>query len=170
MSRNRDAKVEMRIRNERQTRKTLRLALVFPGEVPPAEAEMEVGLPAGSEWSRLTWLCHPVKRGRYRIQSSCVEGSSPFGLWAVRRTVPTPSEIRVYPNLMTERKNLAALFLNRGSYGIHAGGRWARAGTSRSCASISPATAMTTSTGRRPPNADGPSRRFSRSNGRRRCM
>ena len=120
MSRDRDAKVEMRIRNERQTRKNLRLALVFPGEVPPTEAEREIGLPAGSEWSRLTWLCHPVKRGRYRIQTSCVEGSSPFGLWAVRRTLPTPSEIRVYPNLMTERKNLAALFLNRGGHGIHA--------------------------------------------------
>ena len=30
------------------------------------------------------------------------------------------SEIRVYPNLLTERKNLAALFLNRGTFGIHA--------------------------------------------------
>ena len=30
------------------------------------------------------------------------------------------SEIRIYPNLLTERKNLAALFLNRGAFGIHA--------------------------------------------------
>jgi uncharacterized protein (DUF58 family) len=30
------------------------------------------------------------------------------------------SEIRVYPNLHTERKNLAALFLNRGAFGLHA--------------------------------------------------
>src|SRR5204863_1117351 len=30
------------------------------------------------------------------------------------------SEIRVYPNLLNERKNLAALFLHRGSFGMHA--------------------------------------------------
>jgi uncharacterized protein (DUF58 family) len=30
------------------------------------------------------------------------------------------SEIRVYPNLLNERKNLAALFLNRGAFGVHA--------------------------------------------------
>ena len=34
--------------------------------------------------------------------------------------MPTCTEIRVYPNLFPERKNLAALFLNRGLLGIHA--------------------------------------------------
>ena len=29
-------------------------------------------------------------------------------------------EIRVYPNLMAERKSLAALFLHRGAFGLHA--------------------------------------------------
>ena len=36
------------------------------------------------------------------------------------KPVPVGAEIRVYPNLVTERKNLAALFLNRGSFGLHA--------------------------------------------------
>ena len=31
-----------------------------------------------------------------------------------------PRRFRVYPNLLTERKNLAALFLNRGMFGLHA--------------------------------------------------
>src|SRR6185312_13308872 len=35
-------------------------------------------------------------------------------------TLPAQSEIRVYPNLLGERKNLAALFLNRGAFGLHA--------------------------------------------------
>ena len=34
--------------------------------------------------------------------------------------MPAQSEIRVYPNLFTERRNLAALFLHRGAFGLHA--------------------------------------------------
>ena len=34
--------------------------------------------------------------------------------------MPVQSEIRVYPNLLSERKSLAALFLNRGAFGVHA--------------------------------------------------
>jgi uncharacterized protein (DUF58 family) len=49
-----------------------------------------------------------------------VEGESPLGFWAARKSVPVQSEIRVYPNLLTDRKNLAALFLNRGQFGLHA--------------------------------------------------
>jgi len=43
-----------------------------------------------------------------------------MGFWNVRSAVPARSEVRVYPNLLTERKNLAALFLNRGTFGLHA--------------------------------------------------
>jgi uncharacterized protein (DUF58 family) len=49
-----------------------------------------------------------------------VEGESPLGFWAARKSTPIESEIRVYPNLLTDRKNLAALFLNRGQFGLHA--------------------------------------------------
>ena len=34
--------------------------------------------------------------------------------------MPARAEIRIYPNLARERKNLAAMFLNRGAFGIHA--------------------------------------------------
>src|SRR5262249_33001776 len=34
--------------------------------------------------------------------------------------IPVQSEIRVYPNLLTERHRVAALFLNRGAFGLHA--------------------------------------------------
>ena len=81
---------------------------------------MDVVLPVKSVWSRLTWVCTPTRRGNYPITQAYVEGYSPFGFWAIRKTVPVQSEIRVYPNLMTERKNLAALFLHRGAFGLHA--------------------------------------------------
>jgi uncharacterized protein (DUF58 family) len=120
MSRDRDAKLDVRIRNERQKSKNLRLALALPREILSPQEELTVALPKDSEWSRLTWPCRPVKRGNYNIQTARVETNSPLGFWAVRKYLPAPSQIRVYPNLLTERKNLAALFLHRGSFGMHA--------------------------------------------------
>ena len=120
MSKDRGAKVELRILNPDQRPKTLRIALPWPREIKADDEEISADLPENSEWSRVTVPCTPLQRGSYRLESAYIEGGSPFGLWAARRTVPVQSEIRVYPNLLGERKNLAALFLNRGSFGIHA--------------------------------------------------
>jgi len=77
-------------------------------------------LPQGSECSRLLWPCTPLQRGVYRLHNCYLEGASPLGFWALRGITPIQTEIRVYPDLSRERNNLAALFLNRGSFGIHA--------------------------------------------------
>jgi uncharacterized protein (DUF58 family) len=120
MSKDRPAKVEVRIRNAQQTKKQLRVALAWPREIAAEEEIVDAVLPAGSEWSRLALACTPRKRGNYRLDSVFIEGSSPFGFWAARKKVAAQLEIRVYPNLLNERRNLAALFLNRGAFGIHA--------------------------------------------------
>jgi len=120
MSKDREAKLELRIRNEQQRSRTLRVGLPWPREIKAATDELDTILPAQSEWSRLTWPCTPLKRGNYRLERAFVEGASPLGLWSARKPVAVQSEIRVYPNLLTERKNLAALFLNRGRVGLHA--------------------------------------------------
>ena len=120
MSKDRDAKLELRIRNEPQRARRLRVALAWPREIQTASEALDARLPAQSEWSRLVWPCTPLQRGNYRFNAAYLEGSSPCGFWAVRKTVPVQSEIRVYPNLLHERKNLAALFLNRGAFGVHA--------------------------------------------------
>jgi len=120
MSKDREGKLELRIRNERQRQSNLRVALAWPREFEPDNEEMETILPSASEWSRLVWPCKPLKRGNYNLNSAFVETNSPLGFWLVRARLPVQSEIRVYPNLLTERKNLAALFLNRGAFGLHA--------------------------------------------------
>ncbi|HUA39344.1 MAG TPA: DUF58 domain-containing protein [Candidatus Sulfopaludibacter sp.] len=120
MSKDREAKLEMRIRNERQRQKSLRVALPWPREIRTGSESLDALLPVQSEWSRLAWPCTPLKRGNYRFHSAYIEGSSPLGFWAVRKTVPVRSELRVYPNLLNERKSIAALFLNRGAFGVHA--------------------------------------------------
>ncbi|HEY5040943.1 MAG TPA: DUF58 domain-containing protein, partial [Verrucomicrobiae bacterium] len=120
MSKDREGKLELRIHNERQQSKNLRLALAWPREIKTENEEMETVLPAQSEWSRLTWPCTPLQRGNYKLDSVFVEGASPLGFWSARKSLPVRSEIRVYPNLLNERKSLAALFLNRGAFGLHA--------------------------------------------------
>ena len=120
LSKDRPGTIELRIKNERQESRRLRMGLAFPREIESADEDIQVALPAGSEWARIDWPCTPLKRGNYLLNKTYLESASPLGFWAVRDSAPIKSEIRVYPNLLTERKNLAALFLNRGAFGIHA--------------------------------------------------
>ena len=120
MSKDREAKLEVRIRNERRRLKNLRLALALPREIESPQEDAWVALPQDSEWSRFAWPCLPRRRGTYQLELACLEADSPLGFWGTRRQVPAQSEIRVYPDLFTERRNLAALFLHRSSFGLHA--------------------------------------------------
>jgi uncharacterized protein (DUF58 family) len=120
MSKDHEAKLEVRIRNERRRPKTLRLSLALPRELGSPQEDAWAALPRDSEWSRLDWPCMPRRRGNYQLESAYLETDSPLGFWGARRQVPAQSEIRVYPDLFTERRSLAALFLHRGSFGLHA--------------------------------------------------
>jgi uncharacterized protein (DUF58 family) len=120
MSKDREASLEVRVRNDRRRARTLRLALALPREVESPQEDAWVKLPRDTEWSRFTWPCLPRRRGNYQLETAYLEADSPLGFWGARRQVPTQSEIRVYPDLLTERRNLAALFLHRGSFGLHA--------------------------------------------------
>jgi uncharacterized protein (DUF58 family) len=120
MSKDREANLKLRIRNEKQRERRMRIGLPWPREIQAATDELDALLPAKSEWSQLTWACTPRKRGSYKFDQVYLEGESPLGLWAARKPVPVQLEIRVYPNLLDDRKNLSALFLNRGQFGLHA--------------------------------------------------
>src|SRR5438128_8161577 len=120
LSKDRAGFIEVRIQNENQRAKRLRLGLAFPREVHSPEEDLWTMLPAGSAWSRMAWPCTPLKRGNYRLENCYLQAESPWGFWAVRAERPARAEIRVYPNLLTERKGVAALFLNRGGLGAHA--------------------------------------------------
>lgn len=120
MSRDRAAKVEVRIRNIEQGARTIRVGLAMPAEIESGVEDVTVALPEGSEYSRLTWGCIPRQRGKFLLDAVHLEGISPMGFWARRKRVGAKCELRAYPNLLTERNSLAALFLNRGSFGVHA--------------------------------------------------
>jgi uncharacterized protein (DUF58 family) len=119
LSKDRPGTLELLIRNTAMSTQVVRLGFPLPREIEAAQEEMLIRLPAGVETSRVPWRCTPRIRGNYQLRQACLEKASPLGFWALRFQVLLRTEIRVYPNLFKERKNLAGLFLNRGMLGIH---------------------------------------------------
>jgi uncharacterized protein (DUF58 family) len=120
LAKDRQGIISLQIKNESQRGRQLRLGLLLSQEFSSAHEDMLLMLRAGYLWSRLDWACTPRKRGRFKLEKCCLEGVSPLGFWAVRRAAPVQTEIRVYPDLKSERKQVAALFLKRGLYGAFA--------------------------------------------------
>jgi uncharacterized protein (DUF58 family) len=98
----------------------LRLGLPLPPALVAPEEDIRFRLAPDVERSRVSWNCRPVARGSHRLTRVCLEGESRLGFWAVRTRLAVSCEVRVYPNMLAERRNLAALFLNRGAFGLHA--------------------------------------------------
>jgi uncharacterized protein (DUF58 family) len=119
LSKFRDAEFEVHIKNDMLRMQQIRLGLAFPDEIFSTAKERFAGLTGDSTDSILRWPCQGLKQGRYVLDRYFLGTSSPLRLWAIHRSMPARLEIRVYPNLMVERKNLSSLFLNRG-LGIHA--------------------------------------------------
>jgi len=84
----------------------------------PQEGRL-VRLSEGQEWSVVPWPCMPGRRGQFPLTAVHVERPSFLGFWSVRRRVAVTGQLRVYPNLLAERRHVAALFLMRGDHGSH---------------------------------------------------
>ncbi|MEI7733580.1 MAG: DUF58 domain-containing protein [Verrucomicrobiota bacterium] len=120
LSKDREGTLELRVHNQTRQARTLRVGLPFPREITSPLEDQSIQLAADAEWSTAHWPCTAVRRGNYALNTVYVEGVSPFGFWSVRNAQPVATQIRVYPNLKQDRKSLAALFLNRGAFGVHA--------------------------------------------------
>ena len=119
-SKERDGIIEVTVKNPSRQSRRLRIGLPLPPEIASTQDDVVITLPAEAEQSRLDWACRPQSRGNFHLRRGYLESPSRLGFWNVRRTVPVQCELRVYPNLLTERKDLAALFLRRGALGVHA--------------------------------------------------
>ena len=119
MTKDREGVFDVYIRNEKMRAKKVRIGMTFPREIVTERETMLLELPGGSDRSHFYWRCKPLRRGRYLFDSSYMESFSYLGFWARRAAARAQLEIRVYPDLLFERKNLAALFLSRGTFGIH---------------------------------------------------
>lgn len=112
--------MHVRVLNESRLARVVRLGFAFAPQVGADDFQRLVELPADVAASRVEWPCQPTERGCFFLDRVYLEGSSPLGFWAFRRSAPVRSELRVYPNLFDERKNVAALFLRRAAPGAQA--------------------------------------------------
>lgn len=98
----------------------VRVALAAPPVLDMEEAERDVVFPSEATRAAGMWRMTATRRGRFDGLLACLERPSPWGFWALRRRTPLATEVRVMPNLMTERKAFSALFLDRGPWGMRA--------------------------------------------------
>ena len=119
LSKFREGGIELQIENNGAQMRRIRIGLAFPREIHTQSRDLVTVLPADTFLSSLRWPCKGLKQGRYILNKCYLEATSPIGFWATRTSNPVRTEVRVYPNLLVERKNLTSLFLNRG-LGIHA--------------------------------------------------
>lgn len=68
----------------------------------------------------VSFQCEPKESGSFFLEQCYLGTPTPFGFWWRRRQIPVAVELRVYLDLMRERKMMAVLFLNREGLGIHA--------------------------------------------------
>lgn len=114
----REGAIALTLANPEKRARRLRVALGLPATFVSREEEAWVDLPEGAERARIEWPCTPRQRGRFERVLVCLEGGSVLGLWQVRSRAEVPCELRVHPNLLTERRHIAALFLARGRPGV----------------------------------------------------
>ncbi len=98
----------------------VRVALAAPAAFEVEDAERDVVFPSGAARSMGSWRLTPARRGRFGGLLACLARPSPWGFWELRRRTPLATEVRVMPNLFTERRAFAALFLDRGPWGMRA--------------------------------------------------
>jgi uncharacterized protein (DUF58 family) len=119
-SKDREGTVEILFANPERRGQRMRFALGLPAAFESREDEVQVEFPADAAHASIRWRCTPRQRGRFSGILACTEISSALGLWHLRRRTPVQSELRVYPNLFAERRQLAALFFARGEQGATA--------------------------------------------------
>ena len=119
ISKGRESNFNLQIENEKLKVRRIRLGLALPEEVYSPAVELSIQLPEDNPVSSIVWLIKGLEQGRYPVNRCYLEAASLWGFWTVRTVLQVDMEIRVYPNLFEERKNLSALFLNRG-LGVHA--------------------------------------------------
>lgn len=98
----------------------VRMALAAPASLEFEEVERDVVFPGGVERAHGAWRVTPRRRGRFTGLLACLGRPSPWGFWELRRRLPLATEVRVMPDLMSERRALSALFLDRGPWGMRA--------------------------------------------------
>ncbi|MBN1904921.1 MAG: DUF58 domain-containing protein [Deltaproteobacteria bacterium] len=117
-SKGREGEIPVRILNKGNLLKKIDIAFPLPPELISSSTEKTIELPHDNELSSITWPCRALKRGRAFMTQCYVRVASPLTFWSYRKRMAVQSEIRVYPDLFREKKDITFLFQNRG-LGVH---------------------------------------------------
>ena len=115
----REDTIDLRLTNEGNAVIPLRVALALPLEFEAADEELRVDLQPGRS-TVASFRCTPSQRGLFRLERVLAETTSHLGLWKLRGRFAVSVELRVYPDLLKERRTVAAVFLHRGTPGVRA--------------------------------------------------
>jgi uncharacterized protein (DUF58 family) len=119
LSQGREGRLEIQIENRKMIVGRLRLGLALPEAIDTPTAEMMVALPQNNPFSSVSWPLKGLRQGRFHLDACYLEIATFWGFWTIQTAAGVDVDIRVYPDLFNEHKNLSGLFLNRG-LGIHA--------------------------------------------------
>ena len=121
LARDNEGQLTLHVRVETVAPELITLGLPLPVEFTQEEDLKQVSLSGeGVKHWMVSWDVTARARGVYKCPKTYVELPSVMKLFRVRRSFESTAEIRVYPNLRRERRQLANLFLNRGALGVHA--------------------------------------------------
>ena len=96
----------------------LQIGLALPRIGIKGEIVRDVKLEGQDGSHFFSWPLHGLRQGQWQLKCCYLETASRFGLWGMRQQRDLDTEIRIYPSLLRERRQLSGLFLNRG-IGIH---------------------------------------------------
>lgn len=119
LSNNREGEITITISNRDRVHKAVTLGLPLPDEIQTKVSELNVNMKGETDLFRVGWPCVPTERGSYFLDSCYYQVPSFCGFWNIRGKSACRSELRVYPDLLHDRKRLASIFMNRGTFGIH---------------------------------------------------
>jgi uncharacterized protein (DUF58 family) len=119
MQKDRPAVLGVRLFNDSLSAREIKLGLAFPAEIETSDDVRAITLPADADCSQVEWECVARERGLFTIGRVWIEVASPLGFWGWRAAQAVQTELRVYPNLLAERRNVAAIFLRRTMAGNH---------------------------------------------------
>jgi uncharacterized protein (DUF58 family) len=116
--RNEQVELEVKAQFNLRPKGLVRLAVQFPEELESEHNPVTLPVTAFSE----TFIRIPFRgtsRGTFHINSLYLDWHSPLGFWIHRAERLAQCEVRIYPNLRVEGKQIAH-FLTRGAIGMHA--------------------------------------------------
>jgi uncharacterized protein (DUF58 family) len=117
LKKGRKGRIDIKMTSDHAGVTKFRVGFPFAAEIGAVGNEFDLDL-AGSPTVLVSVACEPRQRGRFPLLRYYVQASTQLRLWNVRRALPVQSELRVYPDLLSESRNVTALFLRRGLFGF----------------------------------------------------